>query len=101
SECGYMVRRLRANGVLLNHDDLPSGNIAPWLVSFPDDDGVTVVRSSFSRVKEGIERFFITDINNPASGAQAQSTIPVMWDAWMQSISTFTVWEGGADNGVA
>ena len=30
--------------------------------------------------KEGIERFFITDINNPAAGAQAQSTIPVMWD---------------------
>jgi len=32
------------------------------------------------RTREGIERFFITDINNPASAAQAQSTIPVMWD---------------------
>ena len=36
------------------------------------------------RLKEGIERFFITDINNPAGAAQAQSTMPTMWD----SIST-------------
>jgi prepilin-type processing-associated H-X9-DG protein len=33
-------------------------------------------------MKEGIERFFITDINNPAAGAMAQTTLPVMWDAW-------------------
>ena len=36
------------------------------------------------RLKEGVERFLITDINNPAGGAMAQSDIPVMWDliAW-------------------
>jgi prepilin-type N-terminal cleavage/methylation domain-containing protein/prepilin-type processing-associated H-X9-DG protein len=32
------------------------------------------------RLREGIERFLITDINNPAASAQAQSTLPVMWD---------------------
>ena len=32
------------------------------------------------RLREGIERFFITDINNPAAGAMAQSDLPVMWD---------------------
>jgi len=32
------------------------------------------------RLREGIERFFITDINNPAAGSQAQSTVAVMWD---------------------
>jgi len=31
-------------------------------------------------LREGIERFMITDINNSAASAQAQSTIPVMWD---------------------
>jgi len=31
-------------------------------------------------LREGIERFFITDINNPAASAMAQSEIPVMWD---------------------
>ncbi len=32
------------------------------------------------RLREGIERFFITDINNPASSALAQSEVAVMWD---------------------
>ncbi|MBI2423426.1 MAG: DUF1559 domain-containing protein [Candidatus Hydrogenedentes bacterium] len=32
------------------------------------------------RLREGIERFLITDINNPAGSAQAQSTLPIMWD---------------------
>ena len=31
-------------------------------------------------LKEGIERFFITDINNPASAASAQSELAVMYD---------------------
>jgi prepilin-type N-terminal cleavage/methylation domain-containing protein/prepilin-type processing-associated H-X9-DG protein len=32
------------------------------------------------RLKEGIERFMITDINNPAGSASAQSELPVAWD---------------------
>jgi len=35
---------------------------------------------NFQRLREGIERFVITDINNPAGAAQAQSTIVTMWD---------------------
>ena len=31
-------------------------------------------------IRQGFERFFITDINNPGSSAQAASTIFVMWD---------------------
>ncbi len=34
------------------------------------------------RLREGIERFFITDINNPAETAQAQSGIAVQWDTF-------------------
>jgi prepilin-type processing-associated H-X9-DG protein len=32
------------------------------------------------RTKDGIERFFITDINNAAGSAKAQSSIPLMFD---------------------
>ena len=32
------------------------------------------------RLREGIERFFITDINNPAASALAQSELAIMWD---------------------
>ena len=32
------------------------------------------------RLREGIERFFITDINNPAASSMAQSELAVIWD---------------------
>lgn len=32
------------------------------------------------RLREGIERFTITDINNPAASARASTDIPVYWD---------------------
>jgi len=32
------------------------------------------------RFREGIERFFITDINNPAASSMAQSELAVIWD---------------------
>ncbi len=49
------------------------------------------------RLKEGIERFFITDINNPAGSAQAQSTIPMMWDHISTSVGDFAHVPGGAN----
>jgi prepilin-type processing-associated H-X9-DG protein len=44
-------------------------------VVFADGESGTVFR-----LREGIERFFVTDINNPAGSTTAQSTLPVMWD---------------------
>ena len=35
---------------------------------------------TFYRFREGIERFFITDINNAAASSMAQSEIAVIWD---------------------
>jgi prepilin-type N-terminal cleavage/methylation domain-containing protein/prepilin-type processing-associated H-X9-DG protein len=32
------------------------------------------------RLREGIERFLITDINSPAASARSQSNLPIMWD---------------------
>jgi prepilin-type N-terminal cleavage/methylation domain-containing protein/prepilin-type processing-associated H-X9-DG protein len=66
----------------------------------PDDDGPldddldlskTALASMFAgqgnagtntiyRLREGIERFLITDINNPAASAKAQSSVPIIWD---------------------
>lgn len=34
------------------------------------------------QLREGIERFFVTDINNPAGSAQAQSDLPVLIDVY-------------------
>jgi len=51
------------------------------------------------RIREGIERFLITDINNPAASALAQSTLPIMWDRSAENIQRdgFNHLPGGAN----
>ncbi len=53
--------------------------------AFEDDIPVTGGGTVY-RLREGIERFFITDINNPAASTKAQSELSVMWDSvWTPS----------------
>ncbi len=49
------------------------------------------------RLREGIERFLITDINNPAASAQAQSTLPIMLDQVATATSAFNHVPGGSN----
>lgn len=42
--------------------------------------GTSNRENTLLRLREGIERFLITDINNPAAGYRSQSEIPIMWD---------------------
>ncbi len=67
-----------------------SGNGSNGALEFMDstwtlEDGGTPLtvggRSEIFRLKEGIERFFLTDINNPAATAKAQSEIVTLYDS--------------------
>ncbi len=49
------------------------------------------------RLREGVERFMITDINNAGASAQAQSTMPVMYDQVTVEVSMFNHIPGGAN----
>ena len=49
------------------------------------------------RLRDGVERFLVTDINNPASGAQAQSTVWVMGDRLSTYPTEFNHIPGGAN----
>jgi len=49
------------------------------------------------RLREGIERFLITDINNPAASAQAQSTVWIMADGASTTLSEFNHIPGGSN----
>jgi len=49
------------------------------------------------RLREGIERFLITDINNPAQSAQAQSTVHIMYDYISTQVQDFNHIPGGAN----
>ena len=49
------------------------------------------------RLREGIERFLITDINNPAGSALAQSNLAVMWDGIATQAAGFNHVPGGSN----
>ncbi len=49
------------------------------------------------RLREGIERFLITDINNPAASSLAQSNLPVMWDKIGTDVQMFNHVPGGSN----
>ncbi|MCF6284404.1 MAG: hypothetical protein L3K26_04365 [Candidatus Hydrogenedentes bacterium] len=65
-------------------------------------DGINSVNNAVTgetvlRFREGIERFLITDINNPAGSAEAQSTIFVLWDVTGAKPDLFNHIPGGAN----
>ena len=49
------------------------------------------------RLRNGIERFLITDINNPAASAEPSSEILVMWDKVVTKVSEFSHAPGGGN----
>ena len=63
----------------------------------PLSDGTT---ARTMPIKEGIERFLITDINNPAGAAKAQSNIPAMWDTILNNSAGGTGVDSAAFNHV-
>lgn len=73
-------------------------NAAAGNVSVYDNDITMSTGGKIMRVKEGIERFFITDINNPAGSAAAQSTIPVMLDLLSTTVTEYNHLPGGTNS---
>lgn len=53
--------------------------------------------NTLHRIREGIERFLITDINNPAGSAKAQSEIPIMADQAGTKVQYFNHVPGGSN----
>ena len=60
-----------------------NGNPAPF------DNDVTWNNLTVYRLREGIERFFITDINNPAASSLAQSEVFIMHDDINSAYASF------------
>jgi prepilin-type N-terminal cleavage/methylation domain-containing protein/prepilin-type processing-associated H-X9-DG protein len=62
-------------------NDLDLRDAATLLYGAADRDTYGTAQGRYMmRLKEGIERFAITDINNPAASAIAQSELPVLYD---------------------
>ena len=57
-----------------------AGNSSSYLDSDVPENWNNLGNPTYYRLREGIERFFITDINNPAASAISASELPVTWD---------------------
>ncbi|HNR32381.1 MAG TPA: DUF1559 domain-containing protein, partial [Candidatus Hydrogenedentes bacterium] len=83
-------------------EPLITGNPTMQQVQELTDSDMEMVHTTYGpmpayRLREGIERFLITDINNPAAAAQAQSTITVMFDFVTPEAKHFNHVPGGAN----
>ena len=76
-------------GIMSNLDRDITGDL---LTGIGNGGGNTIYR-----LREGIERFLITDINNPGASAQAQSQVFVMMDIVATSTGTFNHIPGGSN----
>ncbi len=84
------------------NEDLTRGEIFPKNTCWDgyswcrDEYGNSIDRDvwpTIHRLRQGIERFTITDINNPAASSTGQSGIVVMFDAW-GGANTIHNWNG-------
>jgi len=66
-----------------------------WPVAVPGtgNGGGDTIR----RLRDGIERFLVTDVNNPAANAHAQSDIPIAWDVIMRMGEHYNHIPGGGN----
>lgn len=84
-------------------------NNAFWPTSLSDQYGhypqITATgsngQSTLYALKEGIYRFLITDVNSDTDEFFAESTVPILWDAFAQSFDGITSSNRGFGEGVA
>ncbi|HRK32965.1 MAG TPA: DUF1559 domain-containing protein [Candidatus Hydrogenedentes bacterium] len=61
------------------------------------NNDITVGEVSFFRLREGIERFLITDINDPTRSSVAQSSVWINFDAASRNIERYNHVPGGGN----
>jgi prepilin-type processing-associated H-X9-DG protein len=89
--------------IWIGFDDMEGSGDPSWLdqnLEYDTEDGLFGGTGTSYRFSEGIERFMITDINNPAGAAMAQSEIPIQWDlaaAFEDTLGDFNHVPGGSN----
>jgi len=85
--CFRLLNRARCD------QDINTADINPAYAGYGSAIGGDVLY----RLREGIERFFITDINNPAGSAAAQSELPLIFDGVSTQLNEFSHVPGGVN----
>lgn len=83
----------------LNHhwEADPTSVDEDWGVAHDHPGTGTAGGDTIFRLKQGVECFLITDINNPGAAAQSQAEVAVMWDSIMQMAVHFNHVPGGSN----
>ena len=68
-----------------------------WGVAHDHPGTGTAHGDTIFRFKQGIERYLITDINNPGASTVAQSEVVMMWDVLMRMASHYNHVPGGSN----
>jgi len=90
------IGNLRAAMVSLEEEMTINGNLHAAHEDIDLDEPIAGLSTIF-RLREGVERMFITDINNPAASSQGASQIVVMHDAISTEADHFNHVPGGAN----
>ncbi len=82
-----------------NRDTLGDASLRDFTVTQPQNMGSQEGGdfNTIFRLREGIQRMLITDINNAATSAKATSVIPIMWDHISTKVGDFSHVPGGAN----
>ncbi|MGC8738730.1 MAG: type II secretion system protein [Candidatus Hydrogenedens sp.] len=95
SALDYLVQQILP---LLSGSSIPNGILPIADNDIPVPNGVgNGGGSTVYRLREGIERFLITDINNPAASAQAQSSVWIMFDQLSTNPAAYNHIPGGSN----
>ncbi len=86
NETGDVMALLHPDFIVKLADIITAQNAGNFNVT--DDDIKLNDAKTIYRLREGIERFFITDINNPAASAIAQSELAILHDDTNTGITT-------------
>jgi prepilin-type N-terminal cleavage/methylation domain-containing protein/prepilin-type processing-associated H-X9-DG protein len=111
--CGLQYYNVNLDDMSVYDRDISTGDLGPYSVStldinnyIPPSQGggqncqdylEAAGKPGIYRLREGIERFFITDINNPAASAVAQSELCVMFDQMSSVVDEFNHIPGGCN----
>lgn len=89
--------------LMLAGDNPPAGDVLAVMQNLNKDADVSLglgngrQGTKVYRMREGVERFLITDINNPGASAMAQSTLFIMSDGVSTSLAEYNHIPGGAN----
>lgn len=84
-----LFAQLSGGNIEVRNDNLNVGNSIP--------NSGNAGGGTLSRLREGIERFIITDINNPAGSAKGQSELFISWDVLSTKVSDYNHLPGGSN----